>query len=99
MCLRNMKIFLLPFISIFMSILYYSPWTLGATRANLGPYLLALLWFAGAWIIAVFYMVNAFKYRKINTLLSKRYLMGLTLLLTSYVIVGVGIFNGYVVTV
>ncbi|MCP3924295.1 MAG: hypothetical protein GY714_17100 [Desulfobacterales bacterium] len=94
-----MKILLLPFLSVIMSLLYYSPWIGEVSRAKLGPYILAFLWFIGAWIIAIVYIVLAFKNRKDAPELTKIYLIGVGIFLISYAIVWIGILNGYMVTV
>jgi len=85
--------------SLVLSFLYYTPWIFGATRANLGPYLLAFFWFMGAWIVAIIYGVKAFKLRRTNSSLCNKYLIGVAAVLISYIIVWAGMFNGYMVTV
>ena len=82
-----------------MSGLYYMPWVFGATRANLLPYVLVFLWFMGAWILVVAYLVKAGRLTKTNTTLKHRYFVALGMFFFSHVIVWIGFFNGYIVTV
>ena len=82
-----------------MSFLYYVPWIGEVSRGKLGPYILSFFWFMGAWIIAVVYAVLAYRSRKTDLPLKKKYLIGISIFLISYAIVWIGIFNGYMVTV
>ena len=94
-----MRTFVIPIISLAMSVLYYTPWIFGATRANLAPYILAFFWFLGVWIVGIAYGVKAYGLRKTDPTSMNRYLIALGIVLFSYVIVGVGVFSGYMITV
>ena len=94
-----MRIFVFPLISVVMSLFYYMPWLLEPARDYVPPYLLAFFWFMGAWLAAIYYGVRAFKLRKIDSSQKNRYISGMAIILVSYVIVWVGIFNGYLLTV
>ncbi len=94
-----MQKLIIPSISIIMSVLYYTPWIFGASRANLGPYLLAFLWFLGVWVVSIVYAIKAYKLRKLNRSLKNRYLLGFIMIAFSYLLVWIGIFNGLVITV
>jgi hypothetical protein len=75
------------------------PWVLGATRVNLGLYILVSLWFMVAWVIVIIYAIKAFKARNSTSCSSTKYLIGIAMIIISYIIVWVGLFNGYMVTV
>jgi len=94
-----MKIYVFPIISLLLSFAYYVPWIGIASRASLGPYIVAFLWFLGAWLIGLFYAYKAIENKKLNKVLSKQYLVGFVMFLISYLIVFIGIFNGYMVSV
>ena len=94
-----MKIFILPAISIIMSIFYYVPWIGETTRGKLGPYILSFLWFLAAWIIMFVYVVIAFKKRKDEKEKSRSYYCGALIFAISYLVIFIGIIKGYMVTV
>jgi len=86
-------------ISLFMSFLYYTPWLLAANNFNLGLYLLAFFWFTFAWLFIVYFVLKTLIYRRKKNPEWKDDLVGLSMMVASYVIVGIGLASGVMVTV
>ena len=82
-----------------MSVLYYSPWLSDSPRDVLGLYILAFFWFLVAWLFAVWFGLKLYQLRRTEPDVRKPYWVGLALFVTSYLVVGVGFFSGYIVTV
>ena len=53
----------------------------------------------GVWIVAIVYAVKAYKLRNDTPILGRKYLVGLGMILVSYLVIWVGFFRGYIVTV
>ncbi len=85
-----------------MSLLYYAPWVGEASRVKLGPYIVSFFWFFWflfVWLLMVFYFYRAYSLRKTKRAEGSFFLRSGFVILASYVIVFVGIFNGYMVSV
>ncbi|MEM7600035.1 MAG: hypothetical protein AAF357_01310 [Verrucomicrobiota bacterium] len=93
-----MKRFIIPTVSLVMAGVYYLPWLI-EPRVALGPYILAFFWFLAVWIVAVIHLVllvKNFRGEKSNAM---RHGLAALLIGVSYVIVLVGLLNGFIVTV
>ena len=96
---QALKIFLIPIISPIMSVFYYTPWLTNTPHDVLGLYVMAFFWFLLVWIVAIYYVIKADKLRSKTPELTNKYMYGLGLIIFSYIIVLIGFFSGYTVTV
>ena len=74
-------------ISILCCFMYFSPWTLNASRESLGYYLLAIFWFLGAWLAALGYLYIGIRDRKSGLTVTWPYWISLAVILACYAIV------------
>ncbi len=95
----KLKLYLSAILSILALIAYFSPWWSGASRTNLGFYILAIFWFAIAWIILLFNIFKIIKLRKSNFENKKFYIINALVILISYVLLIIGWMNNFMVTV
>jgi hypothetical protein len=95
-----MKFYIIPAISFIFAFLYFMPWV-GHSYESLGFYVWAVFWFLVAWIPMVVHLVFAVKNRmkKEEKRPVQNHLVAAGMILFSYLIVGIGISQGYFVTV
>lgn len=86
-------------LSLLMSILYYAPWILKANKFSLLLYVIAFLWFLFVWPALLYFLFVFFKDFRKKLDSWKTTLLGLGLIILSYIIVGIGMANDVFVTV
>lgn len=86
------------FVSVICIFFYFTPWLIGANRANLGLYIISFLWFLVAWIIVIIKLVGIMKSAK-KKKFSKHMLYSLLIMILCYTILFWGWTNHYIITV
>jgi len=97
--MKKYAFYIVPALSLAAVAAYYSPWYAGATRACLGLYILAFLWFLVAWVSVPFYLVKVALCAKRHDSNWKHHLAAAVIVLCSYVCIIIGMANNYMVTV
>lgn len=92
------RIYVTAILSTIALLFYFSPWIIDPHSA-LGFYLVAFLWFLFAWIILIIHIILFVKLRIAKNRKAKHHLLAFVLILVSYCILFIGVFNNYVLTV
>ena len=86
-------------ISVICCFMYFTPWTLDASRESLGYYLLAIFWFLGAWLAALGYLYIGIRDRKSGLAVTWPYWLSFAVIILCYATVIIAANQGKFVTV
>lgn len=86
-------------VSIMCVFFYFTPWLIEANRTNLGLYIISVLWFFIAWIIAIIRTIGIIRQLYKKSSLDKHKIFSVLLIALCYFILVIAWSNHYIVTV